>query len=220
MFKRQHQPKQPDTYWYSRGYVLHFNSPIAIQSLTMRLIDAVPLQKVRDWKLELEISTATPLSDPRRIELQRRIAKYEDRGFGCCLLRKAEAAKIVEDALLYFDSTRYNLYAWCIMPNHVHVLFEPTNGYEPMAVAASWKSYTANQLQRKRLIAGEVWERDGFDRYIRNEEHFNNALQYIENNPVKASLAKRAEDWKFSSAYRRFTQEAGTEAGAPSKDSL
>jgi type I restriction enzyme R subunit len=51
-------------------------------------------------------------------------------------------------------------------------------------------------LQRK----GRFWFREYFDRYIRNEPHFANAVRYIHENPVQAGLVDRAEDWEFSSA--------------------
>ena len=55
---------------------------------------------------------------------------------------------------------------------------------------------------------------DYFDRYIRNADHFVKTIQYIENNPVKARLCKRPEDWPFSSARRRIA--AGDGARVPS----
>jgi len=50
---------------------------------------------------------------------------------------------------------------------------------------------------------GEFWQREPFDRYIRNEQHYENAVSYIEHNPVKAGLCDKPEDWRWSSAYLR-----------------
>jgi REP element-mobilizing transposase RayT len=51
--------------------------------------------------------------------------------------------------------------------------------------------------------AGRFWQREPFDRYVRNKRHFRNALAYIEANPVKAGLCDKPEDWPWSSARRR-----------------
>jgi hypothetical protein len=51
-----------------------------------------------------------------------------DGGLGACRLNEAAIARLVEDAMLHFDSSRYRLLAWCIMPNHVHVVVEPLAG--------------------------------------------------------------------------------------------
>jgi REP element-mobilizing transposase RayT len=50
---------------------------------------------------------------------------------------------------------------------------------------------------------GRFWQKEYFDRYIRNARHFAKVAAYIENNPVKARLCEKAEDWPFSSASFR-----------------
>jgi REP element-mobilizing transposase RayT len=50
---------------------------------------------------------------------------------------------------------------------------------------------------------GKFWEREPFDRYIRNQRHFQNTVAYIEGNPVKAGLCKYPEDWTWGSARLR-----------------
>ncbi|HEY8188950.1 MAG TPA: hypothetical protein VIF64_22975, partial [Pyrinomonadaceae bacterium] len=65
----------------------------------------------------------------------------------------------------------------------------------------SLKSYTAHEANKILCREGQFWLEDYFDRYIRNEEHFQNTVKYIENNPVKAGLCAKASDWPFSSAW-------------------
>ncbi|MHB1294828.1 MAG: REP-associated tyrosine transposase [Anaerolineae bacterium] len=115
---------------------------------------------------------------------------------------------MVQSALLYFDAQRYRLFAWVIMPNHVHVLLETLAGWTLAGVVASWKTYTGRRLSA--LLPGsgrsgtchQVWHREYWDRYIRNARHFNVTMQYIHDNPVKAGLATKPEDWPWSSARR------------------
>ncbi|HXI23679.1 MAG TPA: transposase, partial [Pyrinomonadaceae bacterium] len=112
-------------------------------------------------------------------------------------------AEIVEHALLHIDGERYALHAWCVMPNHVHTLFTPLKGSKMSGIVHSWKSFTAHECNKVLDRTGKFWEREPFDRYIRNQRHFNNAVTYIEYNPVKAGLCQKNEDWKWSSARMR-----------------
>jgi hypothetical protein len=70
-------------------------------------------------------------------------------------------------------------------------------------IVHSWKSFTANKCNEVLERTGSIWEREPFDRYIRNERHYRNAIAYIENTPVKAGLCEKPEDWRWSSARRR-----------------
>jgi REP element-mobilizing transposase RayT len=89
------------------------------------------------------------------------------------------------------------------MPNHVHALFAPENGFTLSSVLHSWKSFTAREANRILDRRGQFWQEKYFDRYVRGEEHFWKAIDYIEMNPVKAGLCLGKEDWPFSSAFWR-----------------
>jgi REP element-mobilizing transposase RayT len=65
----------------------------------------------------------------------------------------------------------------------------------------SIKSYTAQEINRILGRKGRFWFEDYFDRYIRNAKHFENAVSYIENNPVRAGLCASACEWRFGSAW-------------------
>jgi len=62
------------------------------------------------------------------------------------------------------------------------------------------KGYTALMINRRMGRQGSFWQREYFDRVVRDETHFRNAVEYIHNNPVKAQLVSKPEDWSFSSA--------------------
>ena len=66
----------------------------------------------------------------------------------------------------------------------------------------SIKSYTAHEANKILGRSGQFWQPESFDRYIRNQKHFLSVIRYIENNPVKAGLCLRPEDWAYSSATR------------------
>ena len=103
----------------------------------------------------------------------------------------------------FFDGVRYRLTAWVVMPNHAHLLLTPAAEQELSQILHSLKSYTANEANKILRRSGEFWQPESFDRRIRDANHFANTISYIENNPVKARLCKRPEDWPFSSAWFR-----------------
>lgn len=217
--------------WYSRGYLPHLDQPGLVQAVTFRLHDAVPAAVVEEWKAEVAWLANLPASDPREVELRRRIARYEDAGHGQSWLRDERIASIVERALLRFDATRYQLLAWCIMPNHVHALIETVEAWKRRlptgersrrrspaslpAIVHSWKSFTATRANRILGRSGVFWFREYHDRYIRNEKHLAAAVSYIETNPVAAGLVRDPGDWRFGGAARALRDHAGKDAGAP-----
>src|SRR5205823_3893206 len=97
--------------------------------------------------------------DWREIELRKRIACYEDEGHGACWLGQPRIGELVEQALLHFDGQRYGLLAWCVMPNHVHVLVETKLGFPLPGLLHSWKSYTATEANKILGRRGEFWQR-------------------------------------------------------------
>ena len=86
------------------------------------------------------------------------------------------------------------------MPNHVHILTTFRQGFRLCDVVRGWKSYSSRRINERIGREGVFWQRDYFDRFIRNERHFEAVRAYIENNPVTAKLAKAPADWSFSSA--------------------
>jgi REP element-mobilizing transposase RayT len=196
-------PRNTPKGWFSRGYLPHFDYPGLIQSITFRLADAVPAETVAQWRQELGLNTETSADDSRQAELRERLERYEDGGHGDCHLSRNDAATVAQDALLHFDGARYRLLAWCVMPNHVHVLIETQPGHSVSNVVHSWKSFTANAINRLIGREGTLWMPEYHDRYIRDDGHLKAVVEYIENNPVKAGLVERKDVWRYSSGALR-----------------
>ena len=106
----------------------------------------------------------------------------------------------MQNALLHFDGDRYRLLEWCVMPNHVHILVYCPEGSRLGDLVKTWKIFSAREINRLLGIQGSLWAKDYHDRYIRDENHLANARAYIRNNPVKAGLCEKPEDWPWSSA--------------------
>src|SRR5690606_11169433 len=119
-----------------------------IQSVTFRLVDSLPQKKLKLLSHEL----AHIEGDRVEIERRKRIEKWLDAGMGCCPLAHPEVARFVQNTFLHFHGERYHLHAWCIMPNHVHILIEPM--FELAAIVQGWKSFTARWILRQNQRLG------------------------------------------------------------------
>jgi REP element-mobilizing transposase RayT len=167
------------------------------QSLSLLPFDwhSLPQKLLAQWRQELDHGKIKDVDFRRRIEL------YLDQGYGSCFLKDQRVARMVQENLIHFEGIKYKLHAWVVMPNHVHYLATPETGYSPSEIVHSCKSFTAHEANRILDRNGRFWFPEPFDQYIRNHDHFVKTIRYIERNPVKAGLCKKASDWRFSSAY-------------------
>jgi type I restriction enzyme R subunit/putative DNA methylase len=202
--------------WHERGYLPHCDFPNLVQFVTFRLEDSMPASRRSEWEHLLKIE------DNR--EKRTKLEEYLDRGVGECRLRNPFIAKIAEDALLRFHVERYELMAWCVMPNHIHVLVNVQ--MTPLwKIIQNWKVRIESQARKladataerrapsRRVPASGAntpgrcpalrWQREYWDTFMRDEEQTRKAILYIENNPVKAKLCRAPEEWIFSSARFR-----------------
>jgi len=182
---------------YTRGYVPHFDDGPVPQMVTFRLTDSFPNSCLTEWAAEL---AAMPSAQAER-EARRRIEEYLDKGLGSTWLSRPDIAEIMSQTLLCFDGQRYKLHAWTVMPNHVHALLTPRSGESLSEILHSWKSFTANKANKVLGRTGTFWQREYFDRFVRDKEHFASAFVYIENNPVKAGLCSAPSEWRYGSAF-------------------
>jgi REP element-mobilizing transposase RayT len=194
--------------WHSRGYLPHFESPDRTQHVTFHLADSLPKKVLERLREEIRFLP----EKTREVEWRKRVEAWLDAGHGSCILREPEIARMVQNAFLFFDGQRYRLIDWAVMPNHVHVLFQPITGWTVAGIVGSWKKFTASRIcafrrQNGNLPTGDlsepVWHREYWDRFIRDSRHFQRAADYIRQNPVKAGLVPTSEDWPWSSARKR-----------------
>ena len=181
----------PDQYgWHHRGYLPHFDGPEQTQFLTFRLYDSMPQELLDKWRAQSRNDA----------QFRKKIEKYLDAGHGSCWLRRDDLAQLVSNSLLFHHDKKYDLHSWVIMPNHAHVLLTPLNDFHLDQIEHSIKSYTANEANKILQRKGQFWAIECFDRYIRDRRHFVAVTRYIDNNPVKAGLCRRPEDWRHGSA--------------------
>ncbi len=167
-----------------------------VQFVTIRLADSLPLERRLEWRPLMRIQ-----GDGRR---QRALEDYLDSGRGACWLNDPRIARLAEEALLHFDGEQYRLLCWVVMPNHVHVVLGILPGFPLASVMQSRKTFVARRANATLGRSGRFWQPDFFDRFVRDDEHFERTVLYTEWNPVKAGLVGRPEDWPYGSARMRL----------------
>ena len=187
----------------NRGYLPHWQLDGAVYFITYRLADSLPIDVIEALKSYRRNLIAQMTHGERpptfaekatvRRAFERQFDLALDASYGAAVLGDPRAARIVTKNLKHFDDSRYELQAYCVMPNHVHVLLGVTRGEKIEAIVHSWKSYTScaiNQLLGRR---GVLWQREYYDRIVRSFEEFTETRAYIINNPAKAGL----RNWPF-----------------------
>ena len=137
---------------------------------------------------------------------------------GPLFLSQENVARLVVDSLVKgVELGHYRLKAFAIMANHVHVLLFPL--VAPSRLLKSLKGHTAREANRVLGRVGEpFWQRESYDHWVRDAGEFRRIACYIENNPVKAGLAARAEEYTWSSAnpqWREKLRSHECERGTP-----
>lgn len=115
-------------------------------------------------------------------------------------------AVIVEEALWFGYGERYVMDAYVIMPDHVHLLFQPAAGCTLAKILQGMKGVTARQINRLLGRKGTFWQDESFDHLVRNEADWVDKFTYIHDNPVKSGLVGKAEDYPFSSLVTIHSQ--------------
>ncbi len=175
----------------------HWQQQGAVYFVTFRLADAVPMRLLKQWESERE-NWLRVHPEPWSFEIEQEyhqrfsgaIERWLDAGYGACLFRRGECARIVAGALNHFEGVRVAMISFVVMPNHAHALFVQNPEWPLEKLIQSWKRFTAGQINKVLERSGSLWQRDYFDRLVRDEKHFANCVRYIRRNPEKAGLSE------------------------------
>ena len=168
----------------------HWHQSGKMQFVTFRLVDSLPQSKIAELKkikLYFDATYPRPWSDEVTQLYHRYVGPVSERllanGYGCCMLRYPECRRFLSESFFYGDGKRYDIWAYVIMPNHVHVLMSDLTGEDVNEILKSIKQYSAARMNKCMHRKGEVWVRENFDRLVRGEAHFEHCIDYIINNP-------------------------------------
>jgi putative transposase len=164
------------------------------QLVTFRLTDSLPKSLQSEWEYLLRIE------DERKRRTQ--LETYLDKGCGESYLHREDVAQTVDITIRFFRPERYDLRAWVVMPNHVHVVFK-VNTTTWSQIVESWQKESAFWFERRFCFKKPFWESDCWHTVIRDTKHELTAIRYVENNPVNAGLTTDSREWPWSSSRHR-----------------
>lgn len=104
-------------------------------------------------------------------------------------------------ALFAGHKKSYDLQAYVIMPDHVHLLLKPIKDGSLSEIMKTIKGSTAYQINQLLNRTGKFWQTENFDRLIRHSIELREKWEYIKENPVVAKLVRSAEEYPYSSFY-------------------
>lgn len=202
-----------------RGHLPHWEREGATYFVTFRLSNSLPssvFEKIESEKKSI-IRTANQAHRTLSLDETKKPQRLSavivehalDQGTGACFLRNPSIAEHVYATLLHFDNRRYRLFAWCIMPNHVHVVFKIFPGHTVAEVVHSWKSYTAKSANQILDRTGSFWQREYYDHLIRDRSELERAIRYVARNPEKANLKGWPWVWQCGQDARATAAEDG-----------
>ncbi|MEW5830900.1 MAG: transposase [Chloroflexota bacterium] len=184
--------------------------------ITFRLANSLPIQALEDLltRRKNELSALRDNSQAERYKIEKKyFGRYDDLldkiANGPQWLADEAIARIVEEEIRRLDSIRYQLFAYCIMPNHVHLLLKvlelsqalhhgKTAKYPVTDSLRLLKGKTARLCNLYLHRNGAFWHHESYDHYVRDEQELSRIIQYIINNPVKAGLVQNWQDWQFT----------------------
>ena len=173
------------------GHLPHWEQGAVWYFITFRLADALPRAVIEEIRHEREQWKNThDLINLSHAELAEYHQLFSERyetllhaDSGSCVLRDPGNARIVHDALCFFDGDRYALDEFVIMPNHIHVLVKPFGGQALIQILHSWKSFTANRINQRLGRTGPLWQHESYDHIVRHESAMDAIRRYIRENP-------------------------------------
>ena len=169
--------------------------------ITFRLAGTLPREVVERLleERELELRRTVEPSDTshKKAFFKTFDSALDGATHGPCYLTAPAEAEIVKASLHFLDGPGFELLAYCLMPNHVHLVAHlPADAVAPLArTLQRLKSHTARHLNRLRNASGRVWHRESYDHRVRNAAELDRIVAYVLNNPVKAGLAKTWPEW-------------------------
>jgi len=205
---------------YYRRNLPHWQPKGAEFFITFRLAGSLPAEVInwlKEKRREYEkMNRKLPMSDSSKKEFEAEIFKMYDHlldesSFGPTWLKKREVAEIVMNSLHFYDKEHYDLYAFTIMSNHVHLVFRHlTQNYDvdfPVTgIMKSIKSFTGKECNKKLCRSGRFWQIESYDRVIRDSRELENVILYTINNPVKANLVSQWKDWPYTYCKSEFCE--------------
>lgn len=183
--------------------------------LTSRLADSLPTEVIErlhqekeklDYELE-KIFNKKEQEETKHFASERMFSQWDDAldasNTGTRYLSDPRIANLVSESIHYRNGKVYDLIAFCVMPNHMHLVFTPlkedTEKYYSLSkIMHSLKRHTAREANLIRGRSDAFWQHENYDHFIRDGTELERIVKYVLYNPVKANLVNEQKNWKWS----------------------
>lgn len=190
----------------------HYHGECLTYFITFRLYGSLPndlVAKIEERKTYLKVFYKdSPEQLRRALKVNfNRYEKYLDfPQNGPYHLTNSAVANIVKEAIHYQEGTNYDLHAYCIMSNHVHLLITTLPGAPILYnILGRMKRYSARQANKVLNLTGQTfWQEESYDHIVRKNGEFMRIWNYVLQNPVKARLVKDWREWPNSYSAIRY----------------
>ncbi|GAB3691325.1 transposase [Spirosoma flavus] len=185
----------------------HIMPPGETLFITFRLYGTMPHDILRSIQQEHSLRIQKLITEENSEESVKKrlegryfvsVDQYMDRStHGGNWLRNDQIAQVVKESLHFGHAMWYNLHAFCIMPNHVHLLLTVLEDALPFfTILQRLKRHSAVRANRILNRTGQpFWQPESYDHIVRNKKSFERIVSYILLNPAKAGLVENWENW-------------------------
>lgn len=184
---------------YVKGNLPHWRQEGKLYFVTFRTADSMPQDLLKEWESEMEAwksQNPEPHTPEQKKEYYKRfpakMQEYLDAGHGACHLKDEKIKIVVENTLRFFNGDRYELDEYVVAANHVHVLVEPKGNHQLSEILHSWKSFTANEINKITGESGEFWQKESFDHLVRTKGSLEKFREYIREHFKVAPTSSRS----------------------------
>ncbi|MDO9465515.1 MAG: transposase [bacterium] len=211
IFYRRNLPHyQPESGIFFITYRLNFDLPSEIvEKLIQQKQEYAKRKSVSKNKDEKSI----------KLDFEKQQFYFVDNYLGLCkngpkYLSDSNIAQIVKDSLFFMNKKQYELYCFCVMPNHVHILIMPQEQksgsfYSFAEILKGHKGSTARKANIFLNKTGSFWHKESYDHLVRSQQEFEDTVWYIINNPVKAHLTDDYRKWNHTWIAEYVKKEMG-----------
>lgn len=196
---------------YYRRHLPHYQVGGAVYHVVFRLAGSLPdsaivrlqAERKREEERIAGLGDARQRSDAQRDHQERYFDRFEDILHGSSTgprwLEDPRIADLVAEAIRFKDGSTHTVVAYCVMPNHVHLLLSVAGNQLPLhRILQSLKRYTSRHANLLLGRTGAFWQHESYDHVVRSDEELVQTVAYILGNPVKAGLVSTAAEWRWS----------------------
>lgn len=186
MLKRHFHRRNLPHLYYNEGFYF----------ITFRLAGSIPLNKLKELQ---NINSTSKKNDDA--EQQHKLFKQYDSLLdspqnNIQYLSRPEILEICKSSLRFYDGKEYKLICYCIMPNHIHVVFLLLNKNRSVGeIIGSVKKFIARTANKTLNRSGTFWQPESYDRIIRDDADLYFIIKYVLMNPISAGLVENWKEW-------------------------